>query len=316
MVASSFLILLNKDLLASGFHYPMALSALGMSFSGVASFACCRVLGVVQYRPGIISRRAYVTRVVPVGLLMAATLHFGNVVYLYLTVSFIQMLKALTPVVTMAALCGAGLETPTRPLVAAVAAIAAGTAIASYGEVNLSVIGVACMLLSECFEAGRLVLTQALLAHAAFHPVEGLMYLAPACSAWLLLGSALLELPAMRAEGALALVAARPAAFAVAAATGFAVNGLAYAVITRASSLTLKVLGTVKNAGVVWWGVLVLGEVVTPVQGVGYAISMGGFLAYNRAKMGGGGGAPPPSTGGGAAYAGLPTRDPATAGKG
>lgn len=36
-----------------------------------------------------------------VGLLMALTLHFGNVVYLYLTVSFIQMLKALTPVVTM-----------------------------------------------------------------------------------------------------------------------------------------------------------------------------------------------------------------------
>ena len=32
---------------------------------------------------------------------MALTLHFGNVVYLYLTVSFIQMLKAFTPVVTM-----------------------------------------------------------------------------------------------------------------------------------------------------------------------------------------------------------------------
>jgi hypothetical protein len=32
---------------------------------------------------------------------MALTLHFGNVVYLHLTVSFIQMLKAFTPVVTM-----------------------------------------------------------------------------------------------------------------------------------------------------------------------------------------------------------------------
>ena len=33
------------------------------------------------------------TRILPVGFFMALTLHFGNVVYLYLTVSFIQMLK-------------------------------------------------------------------------------------------------------------------------------------------------------------------------------------------------------------------------------
>ena len=300
MLASSALILLNKDLLAGGFHYPMALSALGMSFSAVASFICCRVINVVDARRGVITPRAYATRVLPVGLLMAATLHFGNVVYLYLTVSFIQMLKALTPVVTMAALFAARLESPTPPLIASVAAIAAGTAVASYGEVNLSLVGLACMFASECFEAGRLVLTQSLLAGANFHPVEGLMYLAPACTAWLLLGSAAFELPRMRAEGAWALVTARPAAFSIAAATGFAVNALAYGVISRSSSLTLKVLGTVKNAGVVWWGVLVLGDIVTPVQGIGYALSLAGFLAYNKAKMA-------PATAG---YAGLPTRDP------
>lgn len=334
MVASSGLILLNKDLMASGFHYPMALrwgegrtekmhrffsvlffarptipsssfSALGMTFSSVASFLCCRVLGIVDCRPGAFTRRTYLTRVVPVGLLMAATLHFGNVVYLYLTVSFIQMLKALTPVVTMAALFAARLETPTPALVAAVAAIAAGTAIASYGEVNLSAVGVACMLLSEAFEASRLVMTQLLLTGSSFHPVEGLMYLAPACSAWLLLGAGALELPRMRAEGAFGLMASRPAAFAAAGAAGFAVNALAYGVIRGASSLTLKVLGTVKNAGVVWWGVLVLGEVVTPLQGAGYALSLAGFLTYNWVKA-----APAAAA---ARYAGLPTRDPATA---
>ena len=35
----------------------------------------------------------WATRILPVGFFMALTLHFGNVVYLYLTVSFIQMLK-------------------------------------------------------------------------------------------------------------------------------------------------------------------------------------------------------------------------------
>lgn len=39
---------------------------------------------------------------VPVGACQALTLALGNAAYLYLTVSFIQMLKAFTPVVVLA----------------------------------------------------------------------------------------------------------------------------------------------------------------------------------------------------------------------
>lgn len=67
------------------------------------------------------------------------------------------------------------------------------------------------------------------------------MYLAPACSLWLLLGIALVEWPRMAAEGALGLIAAKPLLYMSAAAMGFGVNSLAYIVIQLASSLTLKV---------------------------------------------------------------------------
>ncbi len=44
MGVSSGLIILNKHLMSTdGFHYPMALSGLGMSFSSVAAWLCCRV---------------------------------------------------------------------------------------------------------------------------------------------------------------------------------------------------------------------------------------------------------------------------------
>ena len=68
------------------------------------------------------------------------------------------------------------------------------------------------------------------------------MYLAPACSLWLLLGIAIVEWPRMAAENALGLIAAKPLLYLSAAAMGFGVNSLAYIVIQLASSLTLKVI--------------------------------------------------------------------------
>lgn len=65
MGVSSLLILLNKHLLATGFHYPMALSCLGMLFSSVAAFFCCRVTNLVEARRNAFSPREYLTKVVP-----------------------------------------------------------------------------------------------------------------------------------------------------------------------------------------------------------------------------------------------------------
>jgi hypothetical protein len=73
--------------------------------------------------------------------------------------------------------------------------------------------------------------------------------------------------------------------FALAACMGFAVNVLAYATIKLAGSLTLKVLGTIKNALLIVAAMVMYGEVVTPLQGLGYAVSTGAFGLYTMLKM-------------------------------
>ena len=50
-------------------------------------------------------------------------------------------------------------------------------------------------------------------------------------------------------------------------------------------AILLQVLATVKNALVVWIGIIFWQEVVTSLQGVGWGISLVGFAMYNHLKM-------------------------------
>ena len=111
------------------------------------------------------------------------------------------------------------------------------------------------------------------------------MYLAPICFAWLTLGAALLEWPAILRTGALAVPRAHWPAFLAAACMGFLINVLAFATIKLASSLTLKVLGTAKNALLIVAAMVLYGEVVTGAQGVGYLAATVAFAFYTRAKV-------------------------------
>ncbi len=157
---------------------------------------------------------------------------------------------------------------------------------ASTGEGNFNWLGVCIVLMAEVIEAVRLVMTQVLLTNLHFHPIEGLMYLGPACAGWLLTGSAVLEAKSMALQGAGQVVLARPLQFAAAGTLGFFVNGLGYIVIHRSSSLTLKVVGSARNAAVVWIGCAFLLEKVSVVQASGYAASMVAFSWYTAIKMG------------------------------
>lgn len=111
------------------------------------------------------------------------------------------------------------------------------------------------------------------------------MYTAPACVFWLAIGSMIFEVQRMLAANAFAKIVASPVLYGSAAAMGFMVNATAYLTIQLAGSLTVKVLGTVKNAVVVWLGVLLWAEPVTMLQLGGYGASIVGFAMYNWHKM-------------------------------
>ena len=70
-------------------------------------------------------------------------------------------------------------------------------------------------------------------------------------------------------------------------ALSFAVNISTYAAIKCSSSTTVKVVGCLKNALLMWFGILYQGDVVSSTQWQGFALSTGGFLLYAYSRNGG-----------------------------
>eukprot|EP00966_Prymnesium_polylepis_P287109 6631400-Prymnesium_polylepis.1 len=110
------------------------------------------------------------------------------------------------------------------------------------------------------------------------------MYLAPACAVCLVVGVLVLEAEVMQRENALAKMARRPAAYALAAVLGFVVNAAQTVVIKKLSSLSLKVIGVTANSLLVVASTFLFGDELNPLQVVGYAISFSGFVLYNAIK--------------------------------
>ena len=98
--------------------------------------------------------------------------------------------------------------------------------------------------------------------------------------------AAAVELPrALRSKHAWDVVRGEPALFFSSAALGFAVNIATFLVIKSTNSVTLKVLGTARNAGLVLVSSWLYSESITTLEAVGYLISLSAFGAYNYFKI-------------------------------
>lgn len=128
--------------------------------------------------------------------------------------------------------------------------------------------------------------TQFFLQQLKFGVIEGSYVLAPACALWLFTASFVFEFPTMLEKNAFQYMYMHPRVFLLSACMGVGVNLIAYVMIQFTSSLTMKILVTVRNMLMVVVSVLCFHERVSLQQGVGYFIALVGFAGYNMSKMG------------------------------
>ncbi|GLC38079.1 hypothetical protein PLESTF_000313100 [Pleodorina starrii] len=291
MLFSSAVIILNKRLYSAGFEYPSTVTGVGQLFSAGSGFVLAAGAGQRLRRPPPL--RVFARSLLPIAACTAGSMYFGNMAYLYLSVSFIQILKAFTPAITLALCVAARLERPSPPLLTAIAMIVGGTAgavLVESGAPSFRLVGFLAFMASSLTEAARVVGAELLRDGSKYNTAESLVYIGGPTAALLLTIAAVWEWPAAAAAaaagrgGGFALIAAAPATFLVAPLVSALVNMSCFFAINATSSLTFKVAGCVKNVAVVAYGVVAHGEAITPLQVAGYAVSVAGFTLYSQLK--------------------------------
>nr|GMD92575.1 probable sugar phosphate/phosphate translocator At3g14410 [Ipomoea batatas] len=212
---SSGQIFFNKWVLSSkeiNFPYPLALTLLHMVFSSVACFLLTKVFKIMKVEPGMTLEMwtvalpssgvytiikggwgmkfishifapgyLYIWSVIPIGAMFAMTLWLGNTAYLYISVSFAQMLKAIMPVAVFILGVAAGLEVMSCRMLLIMSIISFGVLVASYGEININWIGVVYQMGGVVGEALRLIFMEILVKRKGLklNPISVMYYVSP-----------------------------------------------------------------------------------------------------------------------------------------
>ncbi|KAK4790923.1 hypothetical protein SAY86_031336 [Trapa natans] len=262
--------------------FPISLTMIHMAFCSSLAYLLINVFKVVE--PVSMSREFYFKSVVPIGALYSLSLWFSNSAYIYLSVSFIQMLKALMPVAVYSIGILFNKETFRSNVMANMVSITAGVAIAAYGEARFDLSGVLLQLGAVGFEATRLVLIQILLTSAGIklNPITSLYYVAPCCLVFLSIPWAIMEFPILRQTSSFHLDFF---IFGTNSVCAFALNLAVFLLVGKTSALTMNVAGVVKDWLLIAFSWSVIKDTVTPINLFGYGIAFLGVGYYNHAKL-------------------------------
>lgn len=278
IVLSSSVIIYNNYLYNTlSFKYPVFLVTWHLTFAAIGTRVLQRTTTLVDGAKDVhMSKDMFLKSILPIGLLFSGSLILSNTAYLYLSVSYIQMLKAFTAVAILLISWCFRIQEPNRKLGVIVVMISCGVALASHGELRFNLIGFLIQAAAVAFEASRLVMIQILLHGLKMDPLVSLHYYAPVC--------ALINLVAIPFtegfEPFYELARIGPFILLSNALIAFLLNVAAVFLVGVGSGLILTLAGVFKDILLITGSVLIFGSTVTPLQIFGYSIALGGLILF------------------------------------
>lgn len=281
IACSSSVILFNKWLLDTmNFRFPVILTTYHLTFATIVTQILARWTTILDSRKKVkMTGRVYLRAVVPIGVFFSLSLICGNVTYLYLSVAFIQMLKATTPVAVLLSGWALGVSKPNLKQFLNVSAIVVGVIIASIGEIHFVLVGVLYQIGGVIFEALRLTMVQRLLSSADFKmdPMVSLYYFAPICAVMNGVVALVWEVPNCSME---AVYNVGFFTFFLNGLCAFMLNVSVVLLIGKTSAVVLTLCGVLKDIMLVAASMAIWGTPVSGLQFFGYSVALGGMVYY------------------------------------
>ncbi|CAH0028275.1 unnamed protein product [Clonostachys rhizophaga] len=280
IVTSNTTILANKWLISSG-GFAILLTCLHLTFASIVTQVLARTTNLLHRRHTLpMDRNFFLRTILPMGIVASGSLVCSNLSLVYLSVSFQQMVKGCSPVLTLFVSWLLGVRKVTKSDIFSVTIIAGGVILASAGEVHFSVIGVVYQLAGLLFEATRVVLIQLMLTgeEVSLDPIVGLYYYAPFCALLNFCIMWVVEVPHLSVGEVTPVTWAMLLGSAVIA---FMLNYTSMALIGKTSGLTTTLVSIFKNILLVGVSVLIWSTPISPIQFLGYSISLIGLVLYS-----------------------------------
>jgi len=281
---STITVVSNKHLIKdAGFGNPIFVSSCGTMFAFALSTILVHGKFVSVSEPKMTFKEWFKV-CVPVGFFSSITLACANIVYVYLSLSFVQMLKAFVPVVTYITHVFVGTDKYNSDFTVSLLAMVLGGMMCMNVSGKATVIGVCVMFGSHFAEAFRTVGAQWLLVNRKFGVIESMYYFAPATVVFFIPLVVYFEGSSLQAPGIISIANKYWYLFVVSSSWGCLVNACGLGVVKNIGAVWFKGINNIKNILLLFFGILVYGDVVTVLQAFGYALSLAGFGRYTYVK--------------------------------
>lgn len=265
------------------FHYPFLLMVLHMSISTVFTQILVRTSSLLPgVTEGRVSIRDYLFRIVPMASFNAIGLVLGNSAYKWISLSYIQMIKACTPIPLLILSIIVGSEKRSLALFVIVCTVSFGIILSSVGELHFSLIGFIIQFTAIISDSFRMIIMELFMKDLKLDTLSLLYYSAPTTVVLISIGFYFIESTTFDYT----ILYDPQFCFVIFfnCCLAFTLNIAAIHLLSSTSAMVIGISGPLKDMMLVFISFVMFKDPITSIQLLGFSISLVGLYLYRAYK--------------------------------
>lgn len=255
----------NKLLLTTwGFRFPFFLTTWHCVLATILTQVLSRTTSLL---PGVekrsVTRTHYIRGILPMSICFASGLVLSNMAYNYISLAYIQMVKAFTPVPLLLLSFMLGREKPSWVQFGIVMVVSLGVTMSSMGELQFSAIGFGIQVSAVMVDCIRMLIMDSMLKDLALDSLSMLYYTAPPSAVMIFAGFMLFEAPTFDVS---VFTPALSTALVLNGLLAFSLNIAVIYLVSSTSAMVMSVSGPIKDIMIVMISVMVFSAPLTGLQ--------------------------------------------------